>query len=89
MPAELWGAAELLASNAAGIVFASGNRTDPGFLFRRGTQSGSGWQVCVHTPAYTGESRRYGGLSRPAVGYGPLASFICSLATSGVHRPNE
>ena len=37
MPAELWEAAELLTSNAAGIVFASGNRTDPGFLFPRCT----------------------------------------------------
>ena len=45
VPAELWEAAEPLASNAAGIGFASGNRTDPASHFAEVCKSGSGWEV--------------------------------------------
>ena len=59
VPAELWEAAEPLASNAAGIGFASGNRTDPASHFAEVCKSGSGWEVkqmsAYPNPAYTGE----------------------------------
>jgi hypothetical protein len=45
VPAELWEAAQPLGSNAAGTVFASGNRTDPAFHFADVGKSGSGWDV--------------------------------------------
>ena len=59
VPAELWEAAEPLASNAAGIGFASGNRTDPASHFAEVCKSGSGWEVqqmsAYPNPAYTAE----------------------------------
>jgi hypothetical protein len=57
--AELWEAAESLASNAAGIVLASGNPTDPASHFAEVCKPGSGWEVqqisAYDTPAYTSE----------------------------------
>jgi hypothetical protein len=59
VPAELWEAAESLASNAAGVVVAAGNPTDPSSHFAEVCKPGSGWEVqqisAYDTPAYTGE----------------------------------
>jgi hypothetical protein len=59
VPAELWDAAESLASNAAGKVQAVGNPTDPNSHFAEVCKPGSGWHVqqisAFDTPAYTGE----------------------------------
>ena len=59
VPAELWDAAESLASNAAGVVVAAGNPTDPSSHFAEVCKPGSGWEVqqisAYDTPAYTGE----------------------------------
>lgn len=59
VPAELWDAAESLASNAAGKVLAVGNPTDPNSHFAEVCKPGSGWHVqqisAFDTPAYTGE----------------------------------
>lgn len=59
VPAELWEAAESLASNAAGVVLAAGNPTDPSSHMAEVCKPGSGWHVqqirAFDTPAYTGE----------------------------------
>jgi hypothetical protein len=59
VPAELWNAAESLASNAAGKVLAVGNPTDPNSHFAEVCKPGSGWHVqqisAFDTPRYTGE----------------------------------
>jgi hypothetical protein len=59
VPAELWDAAESLASNAAGKVLVVGNPTDPNSHFAEVCKPGSGWHVqqisAFDTPAYTGE----------------------------------
>jgi hypothetical protein len=59
VPAELWEAAESLASNAAGVVLAAGNPTDPASHFAEVCKPRSGWEVqqisAYDTPAYTGE----------------------------------
>jgi hypothetical protein len=59
VPAELWEAAESLASNAAGVVPA-GNPTDPSSHFAEVCKPGSGWEVqrSAHsTPLSTPERR--------------------------------
>jgi hypothetical protein len=59
VPAELWEAAESLASNAAGVVLAAGNPTDPSSHMAEVCKPGSGWEVqqisAFDTPAYTSE----------------------------------
>jgi hypothetical protein len=59
VPGELWEAAESLASNAAGVVLAAGNPTDPASHMAEVCKPGSGWHVqkisAFDTPAYTGE----------------------------------
>jgi hypothetical protein len=59
VPAELWEAAESLASNAAGVVIAAGNPTDPSSEFAEKCKPGSGWVVqqisAYDSPAFTGE----------------------------------
>jgi hypothetical protein len=60
VPAELWEAAESLASNKAGVILAVGNPTDPNSHFAEVCKPGSGWTVqhisAYDTPVYTGES---------------------------------
>jgi hypothetical protein len=59
VPAELWEAAESLASNKAGVILAVGNPTDPNSHFADVCKPGSGWTVqqisAYDTPVYTGE----------------------------------
>jgi hypothetical protein len=45
IPAELWEAAESLASNKAGVILAVGNPTDPNSHFAEVCKPGSGWTV--------------------------------------------
>ena len=85
------------ASNAAGIAYASGNRTDPAFHYAKVCKSGSCWEAqqiqCVHTPAYTGEKLPMTGEldrlhvepcrgGRPSRTLAELSADVCNAAAS-------